>query len=164
MMKMNMVMVIVGEGDKRYMEKFHELNKKYKNFVFVTPFSDIAEERVMAAGDILLCPSVYEPCGTSQMRCMRYGVVPVARQTGGLADTIYDYDKKRNLGTGFLFENFDKVELFETLKKALKYYQDKRIWKGLVLRCMNQSFSWEKSIEEYTFLYRKLLKKKSKKK
>ncbi len=163
LMKMNVVLIIVGDGDKLYVDKFHELNKKYKNFVFMTPFSDISEERAMAGGDILLCPSIYEPCGTSQMRCMRYGVVPVARQTGGLADTIFNYDKKRNLGTGFLFQDFDKDELMDTIKKAVSYYQNKKIWKGLVLRCMNQSFTWEKSIEEYTFLYRKLLKKGSKK-
>lgn len=164
MMKMNLVFIVLGEGDKRYMDKFHELNKKYKNFVFITPFSDIAEERILAGSDILLCPSVYEPCGTSHMKGMRYGVVPIARQTGGLADTIYNYDKKRNLGTGFLFEDFNKDDLMDCLKSAMKYYQDKKIWKGLVSRAMNQSFSWEKSIEEYAFLYKKLLKKPSKRK
>ena len=158
---MNVVLIVLGDGDKYYVDKFHELDKKYKNVVFTTPFSDITEERLLAGSDILLCPSVYEPCGTSHMKGMRYGTVPIARQTGGLADTIFNYDKKRNLGTGFLFKEFDKDDLVDSIKSALKYYQDKKIWKGLVLRCMNQSFSWEKSIEEYTFLYKKLLKKSS---
>lgn len=164
LMKMNVVLVILGMGDKRYEEKFAELDRKYKNFVYISAFSDITEERLLAAGDILLCPSVYEPCGTGHMRGMRYGVVPVARQTGGLADTIYNYDRKRNLGTGFLFEDYDKNQLMDSIKSAVKYYSDKRIWKGLTLRAMNQSFTWEKSIEEYLFLYRRLLKVKSNKK
>ncbi|MFS8130664.1 MAG: glycogen synthase [Candidatus Dojkabacteria bacterium] len=161
-MKMNAVLIVLGDGDKGYTDKFHELDKKYKNLFFITPFSDVSEERLLAAADILLCPSVYEPCGTSHMKGMRYGVVPIARQTGGLSDTIFNYDKKRNLGTGFLFQDFTKADLLDSIKLSLKYYQDKKIWKGLVLRCMNQSFTWEKSIEEYSFLYRKLLKKNKK--
>ncbi|MEO6729076.1 MAG: glycogen/starch synthase [Candidatus Dojkabacteria bacterium] len=164
LMKMNVVIIIMGEGDKRYVEKFQELNKKYKNFAFLSTFSDVMEERLLAAGDILLCPSVYEPCGTGHMIGMRYGVVPIARQTGGLADTIYNYDKRLNLGTGFLFKDFTKEALLDSIKKSLVYYQDKKIWKGLVLRAMNQSFTWEKSIQEYTYLYRKLLNKTIKRK
>src|SRR5262249_40066832 len=137
---------------------------KYKNFVFITPFSNPMEQKLLAAADLFLAPSVYEPCGTGHMRGMRYGVVPIARETGGLADTIFNYDKKRNSGTGFLFDDFSKNDLLDSIKKALKVYEDRKIWRGLVLRCMNQSFTWEKSIQEYTYLYRKLLKKTVKKK
>ncbi|MEP7103192.1 MAG: glycogen/starch synthase [Candidatus Dojkabacteria bacterium] len=163
LMKMNIVFVVLGDGDKRYVDKFHELNKSYKNFVFITPYSDITEEKLLAGSDILLCPSIYEPCGTAHMKGMRYGVVPVARKTGGLADTISNFDEKKNSGTGFLFLSYDKKYFLNSIKRAIRIHtENKKVWKEIVLRCMNQSFTWEKSIEEYIFLYRKLLKKSKK--
>ena len=163
-MKLNIVLIIMGDGDKRFIDKFQELNKKYKNFVLLTPFSDVLEQRLLAAGDILPCASIYEPCGTGHMRGMRYGVVPVARKTGGLADTISDYDERKNSGTGFLYLDNSSEQLLFALKRAVKlFYENKKSWKELSLRDMTQSFTWEKSIEEYTFLYRKLLKRSDKK-
>jgi starch synthase len=162
LLKQKIILIVAGEGDKKYHEKFNELQNKYKNFRFITPITEVFEERLMAAGDILLCPSVFEPCGTAHMKAMRYGVLPVARNTGGLADTIFDYDKAKSSGTGFLFNTNSSSHFLAAIKTALNIYlNDKTRWDNLILKCMNQSFDWEKSTQEYTLIYKNLLQKKT---
>ena len=147
-------LIMLGEGDRCYVEAVKHLAKKVPNIVYLETFSDNTEEKLMAAADIMLAPSIFEPCGTSHLKAMRYGVVPVAKNTGGLADTISNYSFKKGTGTGFLFEADDKRQLLKALEKAKQLYRQPRQWRSMVLRCMNQSFSLKKTAQEYIELYK----------
>ncbi|KKT31143.1 MAG: Glycogen synthase [Microgenomates group bacterium GW2011_GWF2_45_18] len=161
LLKQHLILIIAGEGDKRYHDAFNMLEEKYPNFRFITPISDAFEQKLLAGGDIVLCPSVFEPCGTAHMKAMRYGVLPVARNTGGLADTIFNYDKSNTSGTGFLFKNNSSVSFLSTMRIALNLYINNRErWNNLVIKCMNQSFDWDKSTQEYIAIYESLFEKK----
>lgn len=103
----------------------------------------------------MLIPSRYEPCGLTQMIAMRYGCVPLGRATGGLKDTIIDYNQSRN-STGFLFTDPISESLQKALIRAIQVYQDKTSWKGLQSRGMQQDFSWDRSAREYRKLYQAL--------
>ena len=109
--------------------------------------------RIYAGADAFLMPSRYETCGLGQMIAMRYGTVPVARRTGGLADTVTDYDVMRRSGTGFLFEEYKASALRECMKRALCVYTDRRRWKGIVAAATESDFSWEASAKKYLDLY-----------
>ncbi len=161
LMNQNIILVILGDGDKSYVKQIKELQDKYRDrFRFITPFSEVYEYRLFAAGDIILSPSVYEPCGISHLRAMRFGVVPVARKVGGLVDTISNYDPKSSSGTGFLFAENSKKEMMKSIKKALNVYQNGD-WSTLSRRVMSQSFSWEQRTDEYLSLYLSLIKGKN---
>ena len=110
---------------------------------------------IEAGADIFLMPSHYEPCGLNQMYSMKYGTVPVARKTGGLADTIIDLDDDRRKSTGFLFEEYTGDALLEAVKRALVFFQNKRSWNALMKRGMKKDFSWTKSAKAYAKLYHK---------
>jgi starch synthase len=104
---------------------------------------------------MLLMPSLYEPCGLSQLIAMRYGTVPVARKTGGLADTIIDYEPLKRQGTGFLFRDYTSSSLSECLRRAFCVYSDARKWKKMIVSGMAADFSWKTSAAKYIALYRK---------
>jgi starch synthase len=104
-------------------------------------------------------PSRYEPCGLNQLYSLKYGTVPIVRKTGGLADTIENYDLKTGQGTGFFFKNYDASELLDTIKLALKLYEDKPAWIGLMKNGMKKNFSWEASAKKYVELYQKAIQK-----
>jgi starch synthase len=108
---------------------------------------------------MFLMPSYYEPCGLGQMISMRYGTVPVVRKTGGLTDTVADYNPKTGQGTGFLFKEYSAPALIASLRRALEVYSDRNKWKGLVRNGMKQDFSWERSAKEYVKVYRKAMRK-----
>ena len=114
---------------------------------------------MQAAADILLMPSIYEPCGLTQMYSLKYGTVPIVRSTGGLEDTIENYISKTRSGTGFKFRRIDPNEFALTIKKALKIFQNKNEWKTLQINGMSKNFSWTSSANNYLNLYKKLLKK-----
>ena len=108
---------------------------------------------------MFLMPSRYEPCGLNQLYSLKYGTVPIVRETGGLADTIQDYDLETGEGTGFVFKEYHPEELLAAIKRALKVYKEKEKWKKLMLSGMHKDFSWEASAREYVQLYRKALAK-----
>lgn len=114
---------------------------------------------MQAAADILLMPSIYEPCGLTQMYSLKYGTVPIVRSTGGLADTIENYIPETQSGTGFKFKSIDSNEFALTIKKALKIFRDKNGWKTLQMNGMSKNFSWTSSANNYLNLYKELLKK-----
>lgn len=147
--------VFLGTGQKEYEDYIKKLAKKYpKKFSAQIYFDAQLAQKIYAGSDLFLVPSRFEPCGLTQMIAMRYGSVPVVRQTGGLADTV---DTK----VGFSFKKFDSNELYKTIKKALDiYYQDKARWKKLQKNGMSRDFSWNKSAKEYFKLYKQLLKTK----
>ena len=112
----------------------------------------------MSGADIVMFPSKFEPCGIVQMEAMRYGAVPIVRATGGLADTVENFDPKKNTGTGFVFQNYNKWEFFAQVIRALEVYNHKSIWEGIVKRGMKKDFSWDRIAEKYEDLYKKGIK------
>jgi starch synthase len=104
-------------------------------------------------------PSKYEPCGLNQLYSLKYGTVPIVRKTGGLADTIEDYNPQTGEGTGFFFANYESSELLDVVKRALEVYQDKNAWTKLMKNGMEKDFSWETSAKKYEELYNKALQK-----
>ncbi len=153
--------VILGTGTPELEADLDRLKERYPNRVqVVTLFDPLLSRRIYAGADILLIPSRYEPCGLTQMIAMRYGCVPVARATGGLIDTIQDFDFSEH-GTGFLFKQ-PTIEAFSgALRRALEVFQKPGAWRRLQQDGMAQDFSWERSARQYLKLYQFLVRKKN---
>jgi starch synthase len=150
-------LAVVGTGDPELMDFFVALEKSYPGQVAAfMQYDDALPHLVFSGCDVLLIPSKFEPSGLTQMEAMRYGTVPVARRTGGLADTIEDY-APGNRGTGFLFADMDAQQLLIALTRAFAHWQDRAEWKALQQRVMNKDFSWDKSAREYAGLFRKVI-------
>jgi len=153
---MGAYIVILGRGDEYYQNLLLGLSEKYRGRVFVRiGYDDALAHRIYAGSDILLMPSQYEPCGLSQLIAMRYGTVPVARRTGGLADTVSDYEPLKKQGTGFLFHDYKASSLAECLKRAFCVYSDAGKWGKIILSDMGMDFSWKTSAMKYITLYQK---------
>lgn len=154
----NCQFVIVGGGEPKYRSFFEEMNKKFPKKVGCHLMTDFTLARHIFAGcDIFLIPSKFEPCGITQMEAMRYGAIPVVRKTGGLADTVENFDPVKNTGTGFVFEKFHHYSLLGVIVRALETYKHKKIWQGIIKRAMRSDFSWEASAKKYFQLYKKLI-------
>jgi starch synthase len=153
-------MVILGKGDRDIRDGLRRLSRKYPaNISLNIGFDETLAHIVYAGSDILLIPSHYEPCGLAQMIGMRYGTVPVARATGGLVDTIEDFNSQRGSGTGFLYSGSDPSSLEECLKRAFCIFSNAQIWQRLVEKCMKMDFSWNASTKKYAALYRNISRK-----
>jgi starch synthase len=131
-----------------------------KKIGYLFEFEHSLPHLLYAGSDSTLIPSKFEPCGIVQMEAMRYGSIPIARKTGGLADTIKNFKPEKDEGDGFLFKEYDPYALFATICKAQAIFQLKEEWKKLVKRAMEKDFSWEKSAKEYISLFSKTLGKK----
>jgi len=152
LIKNNCQLVILGKGNHYYERKLLELSQKYpQNISCQIKFDSGLAQKIYAGADIFLMPSRFEPCGLVQMIAMRYATLPVARKTGGLADTIEEGE------TGFLFEEYNVKSFLESVNKALKLYQDREEWLKLMKKAMKKDFSWQKSALEYRQLYQQLL-------
>lgn len=152
-------LIVVGSGDTQLMEFFQELEKKYPEQVRAhLQYSETLPHIVNAGSDVILVPSYYEPSGLTQMEAMRYGAIPVARRTGGLADTIEDYAPESGQGSGFLFDEFDSNAFLIALTRAFVNWRHRGTWKKLQRRVMMKDFSWERSAREYEKLFRHALK------
>lgn len=150
--------VMLGTGDKEYEEWFKGLEWRFPNKVSANiKFSNELAQRMYAAADIFLMPSDYEPCGIGQLIAMRYGAVPLVRETGGLKDTVQQYDKYTNEGNGFVFGDYNAHEMMYALKRALSAYENFEEWQHIVANAMNTDYSWKNSAKEYKELYQKLL-------
>ena len=112
-------------------------------------------QKIYAGADLFLIPSHYEPCGLGQMIALRYGTIPIARKTGGLADTVKDCDLFPD-GNGFVFEEYSAKALYEAVQRGLRAFNDSQRWRKLVQRAMQADFSWEKSAKEYVKLYKRM--------
>ncbi|MDH5457237.1 MAG: glycogen synthase GlgA [Nitrospinota bacterium] len=160
LMDQGAALVILGSGDEHYESFFTEQNQNYPNqFRYVSGFNEKLAHQIIAGSDLLFMPSLYEPCGLTQMYALRYGTVPVVRRVGGLADTIKTFQSGKNQGTGFLFKSSEEVKWLSLLHKALALYSKKKVWRNLMLNGMAQDFSWEKAAKQYAILYRQALKK-----
>jgi len=147
--------ILLGEGDEYYRNEFKSIKNRYPDKVGIyLGFNAVLAQKIYAGSDLFLMPSRFEPCGLGQIISFRYGTIPVVRQTGGLADTVIDYDNDNEHGNGFSFKEFEAVKVAETIERALKLYTEKPdIWKQLVKRALMQDFSWNKSAQRYMDIY-----------
>ncbi|MBU2235832.1 glycogen synthase [Patescibacteria group bacterium] len=151
-------MVFLGTGDKALEDKLEESTQKYPRKIAARiEFDAVLAQQIYAGADLFFMPSRFEPCGLGQMISMRYGTVPIVRATGGLKDSVVNYNPQSGTGTGFVFQNYESSELLAVTKKSLKMYEEKEFWKKLVASCLNQDFSWAQSAQKYIELYEKSL-------
>lgn len=157
--QLELQIVVLGTGEKKHEEMFQYFSQKYKGKVSVNlGYSESLAHEIYAACDSFLMPSLFEPCGLSQLISLRYGTVPLVRETGGLKDTIEPYNKFEETGTGFGFQNYNAYEMFEMIKDAYDTYTNHRSsWNKIIIRDMEQDFSWSDSAKKYELLYKKLL-------
>ena len=149
-----MIMVVLGTGDKPYEEMFSRINKQFPNKIAVkVAFDNAIAHKIEAGSDMFLMPSRYEPCGLNQIYSLKYGTVPVVRATGGLDDTIEPWDARTGKGTGFKFSDYTGEALLTTIKQARLAYQDPSSWQTLMRNGMARDFSWGASAREYGKVY-----------
>jgi starch synthase len=155
-------MVILGSGERKYEEAITELGKRYPDRIAIrVAYDNALAHRIEAGSDMFLMPSLYEPCGLNQIYSLKYGAVPVVRETGGLADTVVDADGNPAAGTGFTFRRYDAEDLKDAVARAVAAYADRSRWEAIVRRGMSLDFSWEASARGYADLYEKALRKRS---
>ncbi len=149
-------LVVSGTGDQHYHQMFHRLEARYPEQVSVhLTFNAEMSQQIYAGSDMLLMPSRFEPCGLTQMIAMRYGSIPIVHRTGGLADTVQEFDPIANTGNGFSFTRYEPFELFAAVVRAIEVYKFGDIWRDLMQRAMLADYSWDASAEQYVALYRR---------
>ena len=117
-------------------------------------YNDALAHKVYAGSDFFLMPSLFEPCGLSQLMSLRYGTVPIVRETGGLKDTVQPYNEFEGTGTGFSFTNYNAHEMLGTIRYAEQvYYDRKREWNKIIDRAMAKDYSWNNSAKQYEEMY-----------
>jgi len=153
--------VLLGTGEERYLEKLKQLEEKYPRRVSMNLVYDATQPNYIYAGaDVFLMPSRYEPCGIGQMIAMKYGTIPIVRQTGGLNDTVDHFDFLTKRGNGFKFYNYDFKDLLFQIRNACQlFYEHQHEWKQLIINAMNSRFSLEQSTKSYVELYRSMVSK-----
>ncbi len=151
-------LVVLGTGDSRYEEMFRYFASVFSHNVSANiRYNDELARKIYAGCDAFLMPSLFEPCGLSQLISMKYGTVPVVRSTGGLKDTVSPYSEENTDGTGFVFDNFNAHEMLDAILRAKNVFDNnKRSWNYIVQRDMKQDYSWESAAKEYADLYRSL--------
>jgi len=150
--------VIVGGGEAKYRSFFEKIKERFPKKVGCHLMPDFTlSKHIFAGSDLFLVPSKFEPCGITQMEAMRYGAIPVVRKTGGLADTVEDFNPRKNSGNGFVFEKFDSFSLFGAIVRGLETFKYKKIWEGLIKKAMRTDFSWETSARKYLKTYERAL-------
>ena len=150
--------VILGTGEEKYENMFRHFAWKYQGKVAACIYySEAMSHKIYASSDAFLMPSLFEPCGLSQLMSLRYGTVPIVRETGGLKDTVWPYNEYESTGTGFSFANYNAHEMFNTIKYAYYVFNEKkREWNKLIDRGMAADFSWDTSAQKYAELYNRL--------
>lgn len=149
----NCRMVLLGTGQEHYKNLVEIFAEKYSDYFYAcTEYDEKLSHKIYAGSDILLMPSLFEPCGQSQIIAMSYGTVPVVRATGGLADTVIDFDTSSD-GTGFLFSEYSAAELADAISRAVSVYSDPSKWSLVMKNSMQANFSWSTSAKMYKELY-----------
>jgi starch synthase len=150
--------VLLGSGDKQYQDYFRTAADRYRGKVGVRiAYEETLAHKIVAGADMLLMPSRYEPSGLTQLYSLKYGTIPIVRTTGGLRDSIEDFDPAGAKGTGFRFEPYEAPALLAAIDRALAAYADKKQWTRLMINAMSADYSWERSALEYLALYRRLV-------
>ena len=153
--QLDVQIVILGTGESKFENVFHHFHSQYPDKVSAyIGYSEEKAHKIYASADAFLMPSLFEPCGLSQMMSMRYGTIPIVRETGGLKDTVQAYNEYENTGTGFSFCNFNADDMKYVVEYAYHVFRDERkAWEDMMQRAMAQDFSWNKSAGEYEKLY-----------
>jgi starch synthase len=152
--------IILGTGERKYHDLFTGLSKQFpKSFGVKIAYDNRLAHLIEAGSDMFLMPSQYEPCGLNQLYSLKYGTVPIVRGVGGLEDTIIDYTKSPDIGTGFKFYDYSEKALLDAIERAIGVYKNQSAWQSLIKKCMSEDFSWEKSAKEYVEVYKKAIAK-----
>ena len=151
----NTQVVVLGTGDSQYENTFRYYENKYKgSFCAYIAYNENVAHNIYAGCDALLVPSRFEPCGLTQLISMRYGAVPIVRETGGLKDTVQPYNVFENTGNGFTFDRYESGLLYDAINRAKTlYFENRKCWDDMVIRDMNKDVSWEKSAKQYKDMY-----------
>lgn len=158
MMRLNIQFVVLGTGEERYHHLFNHLKSKYPEKLGVNiKFDNKIAHNIYAGSDMFLMPSRFEPCGLGQLISLKYGTVPIVRETGGLADTVKQYNFKTKQGNGFVFPGYNPWDLMHAIRIATDAYKNRTVWKRLMNNGMKQDFAWESSAEHYISLYEKAI-------
>lgn len=150
--------VVLGSGDTRYETFFEELVRRFPGrAAFRAGYDESMAHLIEAGSDIFLMPSRYEPCGLNQMYSLRYGTIPIVRNTGGLADSVQHFDPRSGIGTGCVFNDFDAPAVRWAINTVLDWFADQPSWRRLMQNAMAQDFSWSRQVPLYEALYRSLV-------
>ncbi len=158
-MRMDIQMVFVGTGDAYFENAFRDAAYRFPGrFAYAQRHDEGMAHRVYAASDMYIMPSQFEPCGLSQMIAMRYGTIPIVRETGGLRDSVLPYNWYTDDGNGFSFHDYNAHDMLHVMEQAVGYWYDHPdVWHRLMVRAMRTDFSWAASARKYLELYRNLL-------
>jgi len=152
-----LIMVVLGNGDKVYEEMFVRLSRQFPHKIALKiAYDNVIAHKIEAGSDMFLMPSRYEPCGLNQIYSLKYGTVPVVRATGGLDDTIEHWNSRTGKGTGFKFSDYTGEALLMTIREALRAFQDPTSWQALMRTGMMKDFSWNASAREYVKVYERV--------
>ena len=147
-------LIILGTGDHHFEEHFKNLQYRYREKVSANIFfDDSLAHKIYASSDMFLMPSLFEPCGLGQLIALRYGSIPIVRETGGLKDTISAFNKYTGKGNGFSFKNYNAYEMVNIIEEALDTFKNKDVWNSIVKQALDSNNSWEKSAKDYLKLY-----------
>lgn len=153
----NIQMVVLGKGDSHYENMFKYYAQRYpERMRVIVEFNNALAQQIYAAADMFLMPSKIEPCGIGQMVALRYGTIPIVRETGGLRDTVKPYNEFTGEGTGFSFMNYNAHEMLFKIQEAIRIYRQPEVWKRIMYQAMSADNSWRKSAQEYIALYKSL--------
>lgn len=158
-LKESIQFVIQGTGDYKYEEMFKDMARKSPKSVSANIIYDESlAHKIYAASDLMLMPSKFEPCGITQLIALKYGSIPLVRETGGLKDTIQSFNEVTGEGNGFTFANYNAYDMLYTLKRAIGFYENGVLWAEIVKKATKQNHSWERAAKEYADLYNEVLK------
>ena len=153
---------MLGTGEPYYENLLRSLHERFPEKMSVRiMYDETLAHKVHAGADMYLMPSRYEPCGLNQISSLRYGTVPVVRATGGLDDTIEEWNPETRTGTGFKFHSYYADDYFQTLQRALGVFQDKEAWQTLMRNGMAKDFSWDLPAAEYVEVYQEVARRRS---
>jgi len=157
LLQQNVQLVVLGTGDKHYEDHFKWLDYRYGNKVSANiRFDNALANKIYAGCDMFLMPSLFEPCGLGQLIALRYGSIPIVRETGGLKDTVTSYNEYTGEGNGFSFTSYNSDDLYNVIQYAFWIYKDKKKWNNLIKQAMKSDNSWNKSADIYLNMYREL--------
>lgn len=155
---LDLQLIVLGTGEQKYENLFRDAAQYYPQKVSANiTFDETLAHKIYAGADMFLMPSLFEPCGLSQMIALRYGTIPIVREIGGLKDTVQSYDEFTGEGNGFSFTNYNAHDMLFTINRAVNFYQDQETWTKIVKNAVKSKFSWKKSAQEYIDLYNRLI-------
>ncbi|MCD5406289.1 MAG: glycogen synthase GlgA [Desulfotomaculum sp.] len=155
---LDLQLVVLGTGDAKYEYLFKWMAEQYPDKLSANIFfEDTLAHQIYAGSDLFLMPSLFEPCGLGQLIALRYGSLPIVRETGGLKDTVQSYNEVTGTGNGFSFTNFNAHDMLATIKRAVDYFHQKETWSKIVANAMSGDYSWRKSAQDYLKLYKQVL-------